>query len=350
MELKEYIKSINTKIYNYFKGENPSIVIVGNDRYIKELGNNLYDTKIEDIITVNDDDIKNENFDVSILESKLKKYKDIPIILCCKNTDKLNEILKNNNCYHYYIIGILNNLEKIEKNINRLEDNKSKEVYLCLINYYISLNYNCFKDIYDNNRQYFSEEFKMELSNSTFIDGGAFDGSDSIDFINYANNKIKDIYIFEPDNINFINTKVNIEKKINGSMPNIKLFNIALAEKEGECCFDNSNGSDASVCDDSEYKVKINSIDNVVDGKEVEFIKLDIEGYELNALIGARETIKKNNPIITVCIYHKVEDLWEILNCIEELCPNYKYYVRHHNKVCRYETVLYCIPKGNYNL
>lgn len=59
-------------------------------------------------------------------------------------------------------------------------------------------------------------------------------------------------------------------------------------------------------------------------GLEVGLIKLDVEGYELEALIGAKETIKKFKPVIVISVYHKGQDLFEVPKLVKNLVPEYK--------------------------
>jgi len=60
------------------------------------------------------------------------------------------------------------------------------------------------------------------------------------------------------------------------------------------------------------------------------FIKMDIEGAELNALKGAEDTIKNNAPKLAICIYHQLNDFWEIPMYLKRIMPEYSFYVRHH--------------------
>jgi len=79
-----------------------------------------------------------------------------------------------------------------------------------------------------------------------------------------------------------------------------------------------------------------------VSDEPVTYIKMDIEGAELNALKGAANTIKKNKPRLAICVYHKPEDILEIPVFLSELVPSYQFYLRHHSQYY-IETVLYAV-------
>ncbi len=95
-----------------------------------------------------------------------------------------------------------------------------------------------------------------------------------------------------------------------------------------------------------EESVNVTSIDAIKQGelKEevVTFIKMDIEGAELEALKGAKQTITRDKPDLAICIYHKDEDIVEIPKYILELNPRYELFLRHYD-VTAYETILYAV-------
>ena len=64
--------------------------------------------------------------------------------------------------------------------------------------------------------------------------------------------------------------------------------------------------------------------------QKVDFIKLDIEGAELDALNKATNTIKKYNPILAICIYHKASHWYSIPETVLKINSSYKIYIRHH--------------------
>jgi len=75
--------------------------------------------------------------------------------------------------------------------------------------------------------------------------------------------------------------------------------------------------------------IEVKSIDNL-NLENVTFIKMDIEGAELNALKGAEKTLLRDKPKLAICIYHSNEDMICIAEYIHNLVPEYKLYVKQH--------------------
>jgi len=124
---------------------------------------------------------------------------------------------------------------------------------------------------------------------------------------------------------------------------NVKVINKGLWHKKETLKFCN-NSSASYINSSGEEIIEVVSLDEELkDEKEpVTFIKMDIEGAELNALKGAEQTIKKYKPKLAICIYHKSEDVWEIPSLLLEFVPDYKFYIRHYD-FSSSETVLYAL-------
>ena len=123
--------------------------------------------------------------------------------------------------------------------------------------------------------------------------------------------------------------------------PNVKLFNLALGDEAKELKLSGEN-SDSRINNEVGKKVNVVKLDEVINGTKVDYIKMDLEGYEEKALIGASEIIKVYKPILAVSIYHKRWDIFRIPEFILELNANYKFYLRHYGSSFA-ETVLYAI-------
>lgn len=76
----------------------------------------------------------------------------------------------------------------------------------------------------------------------------------------------------------------------------------------------------------------------------LDFIKMDIEGAELDALKGAEASIRKHRPKLAISLYHRPEDFTEIPRYIDSLRLGYTFYLEHHT-LYQNETVLFCVPK-----
>ena len=83
-----------------------------------------------------------------------------------------------------------------------------------------------------------------------------------------------------------------------------------------------------------------------IDELELEptFIKLHLEGHELDALMGAESTLRTNHPIVAATAYHNKLGLWRLPLWLMTLSLNYNYYFRLHSW-CGTGAVVYCVPR-----
>ena len=86
---------------------------------------------------------------------------------------------------------------------------------------------------------------------------------------------------------------------------------------------------------------EVKKLDDVLSDKDITFIKMDIEGAEVEALKGAENIIRNKKPKLAICLYHRTSDFWTIPEMLHKMNPNYKFGVMHHYKYNCWETVLY---------
>jgi hypothetical protein len=122
----------------------------------------------------------------------------------------------------------------------------------------------------------------------------------------------------------------------------IEMINKGLWSEATTLRFNDTNSGNSRVDDSGKDKIDVCTIDKSVDTDRVTFIKLDIEGAELEALKGAKETILRNKPRLAICVYHKPEDILEIPLYLQEIMPEYKFYLRH-DTIGINGTVLYAV-------
>ncbi|MCK5111340.1 MAG: FkbM family methyltransferase [Arcobacteraceae bacterium] len=221
---------------------------------------------------------------------------------------------------------------------NLLADDKSKEVFQKVINFKITFDLDFMEGFTNNHKeQYFDKQLLPDIKNISFLDGGGYIG-DTIPQIIDNFPDFKRIYVVEPSKLH-----INIAKKEFGHIENIEFINCGLGSKKTEYLEEQIVQSN---CNHNFQATNIDTIDNLIADK-IDFIKLDIEGAEQDAIDGAVNTIKKYKPILAICIYHKSKDWYKIPQKVLAINSEYKIYLRHYMEGI-FETVMYFIPK-NYN-
>ncbi len=184
------------------------------------------------------------------------------------------------------------------------------------------------------------DEIIPSIEGETFIDAGCFDGLNTKQFFKWCKNNGKS-YCFEPDKQNIALIKRNLEGYTDYEIVEGALWSedtiLAVEEK-------NNYATSVSEWDGLSETGKINavSLDSKMKNMDVTFIKMDIEGAELNAIMGAKQIIMEKHPKLAISIYHKLEDIWEIPRLILEYYSDYKFYLRHYS-FSDYDTVLYAV-------
>jgi FkbM family methyltransferase len=196
---------------------------------------------------------------------------------------------------------------------------------------------------------YYEQEFIKLTDNETYVDAGCFNGNTIKQFNGACKGIYNKIYGFEPHAANYGKTVKVIEEL---GLINTHIFQKGVWSTEGTKPFitdyGDGAGAGARIIDHGQNIIQTTSLDIALSGENITFIKMDIEGAELEALKGATETIKRCKPKLAVCIYHKAEDIIEIPMFLYDLVPEYKFYIRHSNCIRDFgnpahDTVLYAI-------
>ena len=76
--------------------------------------------------------------------------------------------------------------------------------------------------------------------------------------------------------------------------------------------------------------------------KKIDYIKMDIEGAENDALNGSKYILNNYKPKLAISSYHTKNDLWTIPQIIKNSNPNYKIFFDHHLPI-EWEACFYAI-------
>ncbi len=247
-----------------------------------------------------------------------------------------------NKFYGKLIMDVKENLDSYKKVYDILSDNVSKEIFLDILKWKVSLeSHHLVKAFYQSgSRQYF-EPFEYLTDKEIFVDCGGYIGDSTQALISYRGD-VQKVYLYEADNQNIERAKELLNDI------NIVFRNVGVGEKHQFMSFSQSGLSSSSFTqnDNGSEKVEIVSIDEDINDK-VTFIKMDIEGFELKALQGAKNHIINNRPCLAICLYHNPEDMWQLPLYINSLVDSYDFYIRHYT-LYHGEIVLYAVPRERY--
>lgn len=189
--------------------------------------------------------------------------------------------------------------------------------------------------------QYFDRDIIKPGKDEVLIDAGAFDGTDSLRFIEWSKNTNSVVYALEPDRNNMVRTKERLS-----AFPNINVLERGLWDCTTSLHFSSGEFENSSVSSCGDVEIKTVAVDELNIQLPVTYIKMDIEGSEGKALDGSKDTIVRYKPRLAICVYHKMEDILDLPLKVLKMVPDYKLYLRHYS-YSDTETVLYAIPERN---
>lgn len=228
------------------------------------------------------------------------------------------------------------NEDSFRKAYEMLSDEKSKSDYLDILRFKLSGDVKYLIKTHSEKMKLYDEVLPLS-DNETIMDLGAYDGDTVREFLTVTNGKYNKIFALEPDEKNFR----KLERKTEG-LENLIRLNIGAWDKKETLYFAKKSGRNSRL-EDGGVPVEFDSVDNIADC-EITFIKMDIEGAELKALEGAKNTVRKYKPKLYVCAYHRNEDMFALPFKIKELYEGYKIYFRQHPYIPAWESNFYAIP------
>lgn len=246
----------------------------------------------------------------------------------------INEMEKPNT-QENFLVTLKENFRKYLEVFDLLADEDSKITYYRVLKGRVFYGFTFIPE--SAFRQYYHPLVKPQ-DDDIIVDAGAY-RADTIEEIIKQGIKFKKIYAFEPDKQNY-----NELIKYTKSWQNIECYKYGIWDKEEKLYFiaeSNMGSVITSNPDKANQIIDTISLDNFFKDKEKPtLIKMDIEGAEFEALVGAKKIISQYKPKLQICIYHKPQHLWQIPILLKELVPEYNLYIGHHTGDFR-ETVLY---------
>ncbi|MBR3269278.1 MAG: FkbM family methyltransferase [Oscillospiraceae bacterium] len=222
--------------------------------------------------------------------------------------------------------------DRIDRVFSALSDERGKQTFRNVLIHRAVHRLELLWAVYEKN-QYFGNDLIAETGGG-FADCGAYTGDTLRAFIGQIGDRDYYYYAFEPEQENYLALRNYVTEKEIG---NVQVFDLGLWDRKDTLRFVENEAGDtlAWKLGDTGGKdagaIKVDSLDNVLQGREIGFIKMDIEGSELRALEGARKIIESCKPVLAISSYHELEHLWEVPLKMLELLPGCRLSCRHHS-------------------
>jgi FkbM family methyltransferase len=215
----------------------------------------------------------------------------------------------------------------VDDSYSAFEEKRSRHLYKSILEFRLTDKYNDTMKP-DEGLQYFDNSIPGLTKPSVFLDCGAFDG-DTLNNLYAHFGKIENIIAFEPDHDNFNKLSAWVKFNRENIADKITLFPCGVWSSTKQLNFlSGMDGGSGVSSNTTNSLIQCISLDEVLVDIRPSFIKMDIEGAEYDALLGAKELIMSNKPILAISIYHKAEHLWMIPLLLKSWGLDYKFYLR----------------------
>lgn len=221
--------------------------------------------------------------------------------------------------------------ERAERVLAALADDTSRDQYARHLEWRVTLEADLIP-LPDRKGAYFDPRVAPLPPGSIVADCGAFDGDSLRLFLYWHGRQFERYVALEPDPISYgklVQFVGSLEPDLSGR---IETLQVAAGRERGALRVSATGkpGSQAVAAGDA-VEVPCRPLDEMFAGGRCDYVKLDIEGAEADAIAGASGVIARDRPTIGIAIYHKPTDIFDLPLALMEKTPDYDYRVRSHD-------------------
>jgi len=221
------------------------------------------------------------------------------------------------------------------------EDDASKREYFAQLKFRLRGSYTGLTEA-TTGPQYFPDDLILLSDEEEFVDCGAFDGDTITEFVHQSRGRFKHLHALEPDPNNYTSLIKKCETFSPEISQRISCHQVAAGNRHRYAQFNETGSPGSAISTAGTSRVAVVPLDSLLSSSCPTFIKMDIEGAEIDALLGAQQVIARDQPTLAICVYHKPDDLWKIPLLIKRKFPQYRLFLRSHSSL--FDVVCYALP------
>lgn len=228
--------------------------------------------------------------------------------------------------------------EELMQAYGLLSDERSREVFFGVVMFRLTGKLE-WLDATEDAREAVMQRVLHPADYTAYCDVGAYDG-DTIRELATLSPRLRRVYAVEPDRRNYRKLAAYAEGV---SSMELSLYPCAAWDCEQTLLFDDSGNRNAGYDPAARRRIEVpgRTVDAILDGAAVDYIKYDVEGSEAQALRGSVQTIRACKPDLLVSLYHRTEDLHALILQLHEICPEYRLYLRRYPYIPAWDLNLY---------
>lgn len=219
-----------------------------------------------------------------------------------------------------------------------LDDEEPREQYLGQLEWRLWLDYTALSTPRPLSTQYFEPGVIALGEHEVFVDCGAFDGDSLRSFLRESGRVFDRVHAFEPAPDTFLRLAAYVAELPAEVGHRISLEDAAVGDEECTLHFDGAGSTSGKLTDSGDIEVRCVRLDDAVGSAT--YIKMDIEGAETGAILGARRLLADPVTRLAVSLYHTPTDFFRLVNLVHSLKPDARLTCRGYD-VDGLEFVLY---------
>jgi FkbM family methyltransferase len=225
------------------------------------------------------------------------------------------------------------------------EDEKSRVEYQRLLDWFVATDQSTLVEHDSMSDLYYPPDVWTPKASEHLVDCGAYDGESLLFLAGKTGGTFSAATAFEPHPESFKLLQARMARQPADFQRKVRLVNAAVGSKPDVLHFSEAGSVSSAVESGGGLAVQCVTLDDEFAGAPPSYVKMDLEGYELEALTGMAKLMAKAPPILAITMYHKIEHLWQIPLLIHRYQPGYRLYLRRYAEDS-WESVCYAVPPG----
>ena len=227
---------------------------------------------------------------------------------------------------------------------NELADDASRDVLLRQLHWRLKMDFEALPNPVTG-PAYMQSDLLPPHSDEVFVDCGAYDGDTLRVFLSRMEGNRARIIAIEPDPMSYARLEACAAALPNDVRERVRTMQVAVGMVREKLLFDGSGLASAHAGDTGSFEVDCVRLDEILEGETPTLIKMDLEGAEIEALLGGEAAIRRAGPSMAICVYHRPDHLWEIPLLLRRMLPNHQLHLRPHGYE-GWDLVCYAVAPG----